>query len=889
MTSKSDRSLRKLQRERREVQREMQRKRDEIRANLRQLRAEPDEQLAGDTTIDSFQNDPKSPARSEQQTPGSVPATVADASTMAQQPATSTVSLATTADARDRIDPSVDLVFDASSLRAQLATIPKHLASEATHTGAGINPVVSQDAGTYVPIGAGLDPGHMPLVGTSTPKESGMPLMSGNLNASKHTSPSKDGQTMDYRPGGLREDHRPFEPGAHTGTQSAAGLDGSVQDDDFTDSGGDSGEEEKLSFAGHIPVKSSGEKDVREQELKTMQMLNDLLIQSREISRKESESREKVPETVYKPVDIELEEKATMERIRSMIHEEKLLTERKLRKEKEMREAEDRLRILKEKGSRFEEALIEREKHQREEQKKLQRLQFIKNEERKLAEALRLQEEKERYYDTRIETLKQEEQSVLSYIVNKQREYDERMSTVMRKREEAQDIKPQTRTIRKEKSQHNTHVKQERNDTRNPVHDIGNETYRNRESRDIESDRNTYENSDLSGIETDGQSSRKEELDRKEAYLKQLEAELLKKENEIRAKIGQTPVTNSTSGAAVEQTVKAESATGSVKPEPSVFEMPGQQQFGFVKPNVSLFSGLEPVPKNESTFEAWRLEIESLRNRLPEYLVNQLIRNSLKVPARNTLLTLGPLASSQEILKKLESVFGNVASGQSILQEFYTAFQQPDESVTMWSLRLEEIAQRIESKTKLSKEQKNDMLKERFWRSLYSTELQNATQVFFHQTTDFEELRGQVRTEELARFTHKKAVQEVSTVQPKAPEKPNVQHQPLTFSSDKQKKVQDLENKLDRVDKQLRANRNWWNRQQRLRKKQNKEQNQTPQDNQQQQINQQERQAQINERLGQTENNRQYAGDKTGQNTNGQRQEQNRKNQNKQNQSQNLN
>ena len=104
----------------------------------------------------------------------------------------------------------------------------------------------------------------------------------------------------------------------------------------------------------------------------------------------------------------------------------------------------------------------------------------------------------------------------------------------------------------------------------------------------------------------------------------------------------------------------------------------------------------------------------------------------------------------------------------------------------------------------------------------------------------------------------------------------SVGHQPLTFSSDKQKKVQDLENKLDRVDKQLR-------------KKQNKEQNQTPQDNQQQQINQQERQAQINERLGQTENNRQYTGNKTGQNTNSQRQEQNRKNQNRQNQSQNLN
>ena len=92
-------------------------------------------------------------------------------------------------------------------------------------------------------------------------------------------------------------------------------------------------------------------------------------------------------------------------------------------------------------------------------------------------------------------------------------------------------------------------------------------------------------------------------------------------------------------------------------------------------PYISKFSGVDPIPKNESSFEAWKLEIESLRkpNIFPEYLITQSIINSLKPTARNTLLTLELLASSDDILVKLDNVFRNVASGQNILQEFYTA------------------------------------------------------------------------------------------------------------------------------------------------------------------------------------------------------------------------
>ena len=55
----------------------------------------------------------------------------------------------------------------------------------------------------------------------------------------------------------------------------------------------------------------------------------------------------------------------------------------------------------------------------------------------------------------------------------------------------------------------------------------------------------------------------------------------------------------------------------------------------FVKPYITPFSGIDPVPKNESSFEDWRIEIRSLieSGEYSDYEVTQLIRNSLKLPA----------------------------------------------------------------------------------------------------------------------------------------------------------------------------------------------------------------------------------------------------------------
>ena len=105
-----------------------------------------------------------------------------------------------------------------------------------------------------------------------------------------------------------------------------------------------------------------------------------------------------------------------------------------------------------------------------------------------------------------------------------------------------------------------------------------------------------------------------------------------------------------------------------------------------------------------------------------EYTVSQSLRNSLKGQARKVLVTTGPSAKLEQIMEKFDSVFGNVASGESVLQEFYTATQRPDESIALWCIRIEEIVQNTIEKGHVTPLQKNNMLKTKFWRSLYRIE-----------------------------------------------------------------------------------------------------------------------------------------------------------------------
>ena len=118
-------------------------------------------------------------------------------------------------------------------------------------------------------------------------------------------------------------------------------------------------------------------------------------------------------------------------------------------------------------------------------------------------------------------------------------------------------------------------------------------------------------------------------------------------------------------------------------------------------------------------------------------LIAQAIRKSLRGQAKRILMPMGTSATVEMMLSRLENVFGNVASGQSLLQEFYSANQKDQESAVAWGLQLEELLQKASEKGYVRAEDKEEMLRNQFWRSLRSERLKNATRVHFHKGLDF--------------------------------------------------------------------------------------------------------------------------------------------------------
>ena len=194
-------------------------------------------------------------------------------------------------------------------------------------------------------------------------------------------------------------------------------------------------------------------------------------------------------------------------------------------------------------------------------------------------------------------------------------------------------------------------------------------------------------------------------------------------------------------------------------------------------PKFSPFSGDEPKPRTEASYEEWKYEVECIRKEKEHTntTIVQSVRKSLRGRAKRVILTLGISAKIEEIMEKLENEFGNVTSGQTVMKEFYTATQKETENVNEWGLRLEEIFQRAIEKGKARKEERDTTLREQFWKSLRSERLKNATRVQYENLKSFEQLRKAVRAEENEMKLTTNIAQQQAKPQPKVEKTEKVQ------------------------------------------------------------------------------------------------------------------
>lgn len=107
-------------------------------------------------------------------------------------------------------------------------------------------------------------------------------------------------------------------------------------------------------------------------------------------------------------------------------------------------------------------------------------------------------------------------------------------------------------------------------------------------------------------------------------------------------------------------------------------------------PRISTFTG--STSKGEAGFEDWKFEIRCLMRdkACHEDLLLQSARTSLKGEASRLAMHLGEHATLEDIIRKLERVYGTVETGTTLLQQFYNC-KQEDETIGAYSCRLEDI------------------------------------------------------------------------------------------------------------------------------------------------------------------------------------------------------
>lgn len=162
------------------------------------------------------------------------------------------------------------------------------------------------------------------------------------------------------------------------------------------------------------------------------------------------------------------------------------------------------------------------------------------------------------------------------------------------------------------------------------------------------------------------------------------------------------------------------------------------------QPKLTCFSG--SGNKGETTYDVWRYNVKCLLKEKvyrPDVL-HSTIRQSLRNEAARVVMRLGTDATMNQILDKLDSIYGNVEKKEELLAEFYSARQREDEDITSWSCRLEDIIGKALELGVVQHAEVDKMLHSMLWTGLRQ-ELKDISSHKYDTVKGFDQLRVVLR------------------------------------------------------------------------------------------------------------------------------------------------
>ena len=170
----------------------------------------------------------------------------------------------------------------------------------------------------------------------------------------------------------------------------------------------------------------------------------------------------------------------------------------------------------------------------------------------------------------------------------------------------------------------------------------------------------------------------------------------------------------------------------------------------FQPPKISIFSGDPKLKPGECSFECWKYEVTCLlkEGAYSHQILTPIIRRSLRGEAGQVVRYLGSEASINEIISKLEGLYGTVESGAVLLQQLYQSKQDKGESAAAFGLRLELLANKAKERGGITQAALNSTLRIVFWQGLVDERVKNTVRHKIDQANSFDEVLRLIRVAE---------------------------------------------------------------------------------------------------------------------------------------------
>ena len=204
-------------------------------------------------------------------------------------------------------------------------------------------------------------------------------------------------------------------------------------------------------------------------------------------------------------------------------------------------------------------------------------------------------------------------------------------------------------------------------------------------------------------------------------------------------------------------------------------------------PGLPLFTGSEPTPRNEGTYEQWKFQVKGMWSSCPESAVRSALITSVRGEASELVGFVGFNAPLSVILEAIDKRFGKKSTADHLQQEFFQLQQDKGEWIQHFVSRLERAFKKLQEA--FPQWYGQEQLKERLFQGVNQQTRDSMRFLYMKETTTYDTLLAAIKEVEIEWLESKGQIRMKSAT-----------------VVDRRDKIEELRKKLDQLTATVKSN-----------------------------------------------------------------------------------